>query len=180
MKFTETFLEGVFMIELEKIEDERGYFARIFDSKKFEVLGLSSKISQISISNNKIKGTIRGMHYQINPFEEDKIIHCIKGKIFDVIIDLRPKSKTFKKWIGVDLTSKNNKIIYIPKGMAHGFQTLENNTEIIYQISEFFMPKFANGVRWDDPAFKIKWPLKPTIISEKDRNYEFFNDKIIH
>lgn len=175
MIFSKTKLDDVFIIELEKIEDERGFFARFYDIKKFEELGLNPKIVQCNISFNKKKGTIRGMHYQTHPFEEDKIIHCTRGAIFDVVIDLRTKSKTFKKWFGINLNAEEHKMLYIPKGFAHGFQTLEDNTEVFYQMSEFFMSEYSRGVRWDDNAFQITWPLKPTIISEKDQSYQPFD-----
>jgi len=173
MIFTKTEFDGVYIIELEKIEDDRGFFARYYDIKKFKEMGLNPKIAQCSISFNKKKGTIRGMHYQIQPFQEEKLVYCNKGKIFDVIIDLRPKSKTFKKWLGITLDS-HNKIIYIPKGFAHGFQTLQNNTLVNYQISEFLMPEYSRGIKWNDSNFQIKWPLKPTIISKKDQSYQQF------
>lgn len=173
MIFTKTEFEGVYIIELEKKEDERGFFARYYDLKKFKEMGLNPKIAQCSISFNKKKGTIRGMHYQTYPFQEEKLVWCNKGKIFDVIIDLRPKSKTFKKWLGVTLDSFN-KIIYIPKGFAHGFQTLQNNTFVNYQISEFFLLEFSRGIKWNDSSFQIKWPIKPTVISKKDKSYQKF------
>ena len=178
MKFQKIDFDNVYLIEIEKLEDSRGFFARTFDSKIFEEKGLVSKFIQFSISHNIQKGTIRGMHYQINPYSETKLITCNSGKIFDVLIDLRPESRTFKKWFGIELNSKNHNMIYIPDGFAHGFQTLEDNSEVVYHISQIFMPKFARGIRWDDPEFKIKWPLKPTLISQKDRNWEFFNDKL--
>jgi len=174
MIFSKTKFDGVFVIELERLKDERGFFARSFDAKKFEDLGLSPKIVQCNISFNEKRGTIRGMHYQAKPFEEDKTIRCTKGSIFDVVIDLREQSKTFKKWLGINLSAAEQKMIYIPKGFAHGFQTLEDNTEVFYQMSEFFTPECSRGIRWDDATFQIKWPLKSTMISEKDRAYKSF------
>ncbi len=174
MIFTETKLKGAFTIKLEKHEDERGFFARTWDQKKFEECGLNSKIVQCNISFNKKKGTLRGMHYQISPYEEAKLVHCTKGKIFDVIIDLRSKSETFKEWIGIELCSESHMMFYVPEGFAHGFQTLEDNTEVFYQMSEFYIPEYARGVRWDDPSFQIKWPLKSTIISRNDLSYPPF------
>lgn len=174
MIFTETKLKGVFIIELEKLEDERGFFARTWDKKTFEEYGLNSKVVQCSISFNKLKGTIRGMHFQIPPYEESKIVNCIKGKIFDVIIDMRSDSETFKKWISIELSDLNKKMIYIPEGCAHGFQTLEDNTLVYYQISEIYSPDHARGVRWDDKAFQIEWPYKKTVISKKDSSYQSF------
>jgi len=174
MKFKKTKLEGTYVIELEKQEDERGFFARVWDKKQFQNMGLSYEIQQCSISFNKKKGTMRGMHYQEPPYEEVKLVRCTKGKIFDVIIDLRKNSTTFKKWISVELSAENHKIIYVPEGFAHGFQTLEDNTEVFYQMSQFYNPDSARGVKWDDKAFNIKWPLKPTLLSEKDQSYEDF------
>ena len=174
MIFTETKLKGAFIIEPEKLEDERGFFARTWDKKEFEERGLNPKLVQCDISFNKKKGTLRGMHYQIAPYEEAKIVRCTKGSIFDVIIDLRPKSKTFKEWIGVELSSSKHKMIYVPEGFAHGFETLEDNTEVFYQMSEVYVPEYAKGVRWDDPLFKINWLLNTPIISKKDLSYEFF------
>jgi dTDP-4-dehydrorhamnose 3,5-epimerase len=175
MIFSKTGINGAYVIKLEKNNDMRGFFARTWDAKEFKKFGLNPKIVQCSVSFNKKKGTIRGMHYQINPYGEDKLIRCTRGKIFDVIIDLRPKSSTFKKWFGVELSDKNYKMLYIPEGVAHGFQTLEDNAEVFYQISEFFMSKYARGIRWNDEVFRIRWPLKPTIISKKDRAYEPFD-----
>lgn len=174
MIFTETKLKGAFMIEPEKLEDERGFFARTWDKKKFEEYGLNSKLSQCSISFNKKKGTLRGMHYQGTPYDEVKLIRCTKGKTFDVIIDLRPKSTTFKEWFGLELGEENYKMLYVPQGFAHGFQTLTDNTEVFYQISEYYMQNFSMGVRWNDPVFDIKWTLVPTVISKKDQSYPDF------
>ena len=176
MIFKKTNLEDAYVIELEKIEDERGFFARVWDSKKFLENNLNPNIVQCNISQSKLKGTIRGLHYQKNPFEENKLIRCTKGKIFDVLLDLRPKSKTFKKYGGFELSEDNHKMVYVPEGFAHGFQTLENNTEVFYQVSQFYTPNSENGIRWNDPAFKIKWPLKVTEISQKDQNWKLFKE----
>ena len=175
MIFSETKLSGAYIIDVEKIEDERGFFARTFDKDEFSKLGLESEFVQSSISVNNKKGTIRGMHYQIKPYEESKIVRCIKGRIFDVIIDLRTDSKTFKEWFSIELSGDNYKILYVPKGFAHGFQTLEDNTEVLYHMFQNFSPKHSAGFRWDDPTIDIKWPLKMTVISEKDRNLTDFN-----
>lgn len=174
MIFTETKLGGAFIIEVEKIKDERGFFARTWDQKKMEGHGLNSKIFQCNISFNKKKGTLRGLHYQVAPFKEAKLVRCSRGRIFDVIIDLRGKSKTYKEWLGVELSEKNYKMLYVPEGFAHGFQTLEDDTEVFYQMSQIYAPKCAKGIRWNDDVFKIRWPLKPSIISEKDLSYESF------
>ena len=177
MRFVETNLKGAFIIESETINDDRGFFARTWCSKEFKEHGLNPNLSQISIAYNKKKYTIRGMHYQLAPHEETKLVRCSRGSIYDVIIDLRPTSKTFKEWISANLTQDNNKMIYLPEGCAHGYQTLEDNTEVIYHISVFHVPELYRGVRWDDPAFKIQWPeVKNIIISKKDKGYQDFKN----
>ena len=172
MKFSETKLSGAFVIEIEKIEDERGFFARIWDNNEFKKQGLSSKLMQCSVSFNKNKGTLRGMHFQKEPFQEVKIVKCIQGKIFDVIIDLRVESRTYKKWFGVELSADKQKMIYVPEGFAHGFQTLEDNTHVLYQMSNWFSPEHEKGIRWDDKDFNIKWPITNLIISKKDLSHK--------
>jgi dTDP-4-dehydrorhamnose 3,5-epimerase len=174
--FKETKLKGAYVIEIEPIEDDRGFFARTFCQKEFEQLGLNLCIAQCNISINRKKGTLRGMHYQAAPHEEAKLVSCTKGSINDVIIDLRLGSLTYGRWISVELSAENRKMLYIPKGFAHGFQTLEDDTEIFYQMSEFYHPESARGVRWDDPAFGIEWPLEEKVISEKDSAYLFLID----
>jgi len=173
--FTETELKGAFVIDVEKLDDERGFFARTWDKEEFEKHGLNSNVTQCSISVNKKKGTIRGMHYQSKPYEESKIVRCTKGKIFDVIIDLRLNSRTFKKWFGIELSADNYICMYIPEGFAHGFQTLEDDSEVFYKISESYEPEYSKGIRWNDDFFKIKWPLVPTIISKKDKKFSKFD-----
>mgnify|MGYP001263989547 CR=1 FL=1 len=169
-------VKGLYVIELERPEmDERGFFTRIWDKKIFEDKGLNSDLVQISFSFNKTRGTIRGMHFQKKPFAEVKLVRCTRGKIFDVIIDLRAKSNTFMKWISVELNSDNLKMLYIPEGFAHGFQTLEDNTEVSYQMTQYYMPEFAEGIRWDDTQFNIDWPIKFPILSEKDKKYSDFD-----
>ena len=175
MLFTETGLEDAYVVELEKKEDHRGFFARSWDAKEFSKHNLNSKLVQCNISFSKKRGTLRGMHYQTKPFEESKLIRCTKGKIFDAIIDLRPSSKTFKKWFGIELTEENYKMLFVPEGFAHGFQSLVDNTEIIYQVSEFYTPGSELGIHWNDPAFNIKWPVKEKIITEKDNSWKFFD-----
>ena len=172
MKFIETRLKGAFIIEPEKLEDERGFFARTFCEEEFSKHRLDSKIVQCNISFNWKKNTIRGMHYQVAPYEEAKLVRCIKGAIYDVIIDLRPQSFTFKQWIAMELTAKNRIMLYVPEGFAHGFQTLDDNTEVFYQMSEFYHPECARGVRWNDRTFKIEWPFADPILSSKDRLYK--------
>jgi dTDP-4-dehydrorhamnose 3,5-epimerase len=175
MIFSKTKLSDACIIEIEKIEDERGFFARIWDKEKFLENGIGSEFLQSSISLSKKKGTIRGMHYQTKPFEESKIVRCTRGSIFDVIIDLRADSKTFKEWFGIKLSENNYRCMYIPKGFAHGFQTLENDSEVTYQISETYKPEYSKGICWNDKFFEIKWPLIPTIMSKKDEKFPKFN-----
>lgn len=174
MKFLKTEIEDLIIIQIEKNEDQRGYFARTWDKKIFEVQGLNSNLVQCNTSFSKKAGTLRGMHFQDSPFEEIKLVRCTKGKIFDVIIDLRPKSLTFKKWVSIELSEKNLKMVYVPEGCAHGFQTLEDNSEVFYQVSQFYSPQHENGIRWNDPTFQIKWPLKLTMISKKDLSFPDF------
>ena len=172
MKFHETILKGAYIIEIEKTEDERGFFARTFDKKSFLKLDLETELFQCNVSFNKKAGTLRGMHYQTYPYEEVKIVRCTKGKIFDVIIDLRPDSQSYKKWFGIELSYENHKMIYIPKGFAHGFQTLEDNTEIFYHMSDCYMPEYARGISWNDKAIDIRWPINHPIISDNDKSYK--------
>ncbi len=171
MIFTETKLSGAFVIDPERFEDDRGFFARTWCVREFKTHGLNSRLVQCSVSNNKQKATLRGMHYQAAPHAETKLVRCTKGAIYDVIIDLREDSSTFRQWVAVELTAENRRMLYIPEGFAHGFQTLSDDTEVFYQISEFYHPESARGVRWDDPAFGIEWPLEATIMSEKDSSY---------
>ena len=172
MKFLETELNGAFIIKFEKHEDERGFFTRVWDKKLFQENGLNSDLLQISFSFSKKRGTLRGMHLQKKPFEESKLVRCTNGKIFDVIIDLRQKSSTYKKWISMELSSDNLQGLYIPEGFAHGFQTLEDNCEVCYHMSNWFSPEHARGIRWDDEEFNITWPINNPIISKKDLSYE--------
>lgn len=177
MKLVKTDLKGCYILEIEKILDHRGFFARVWDKDMFKKNHLTENLIQSGISFNKKKYTIRGMHYQSKPFEEVKVVRCTRGKIFDVIIDLRTNSSTFKKWISVELSEDNHQMIYIPTGMAHGFQTLEDNTEVFYQISQYYNPEYSKGVRWDDPEFSINWPNKSPILSEKDSKYADFKEQ---
>lgn len=172
MIFTETELRGAFVVEPELHVDERGLFARMFCREEFIAYGFDPNIAQCNISFNKKKGTLRGLHYQGNPFEEVKLVRCTRGAIYDVIVDLRPRSATYRQWISVELTQDNRKAIYVPKGFAHGFQTLDDNSEIIYQMSESYHPDYSLGIRWDDPALAITWPpVAQRIISAKDLAY---------
>ena len=172
MLFKETKLKEAYIIELEPLEDERGFFARSFCQKEFEEHSLNFRIVQCSLSYNKKKGTLRGMHYQVAPYEEAKLVSCIRGAIYDVIIDLRAGSPTYCQWFAVELTAENYKLVYVPEGFAHGFQTLEEDTVVFYQMCEFYHPECALGVRWDDPAFGIEWPIKQLVISSKDQSYK--------
>src|SRR4030042_5331835 len=171
MIFTKSILNDAFVIDIEKKEDDRGFFARSWCRREFEAHGLNPNLAQCNISFNPQKGTLRGMHFQTAPCEEVKIVRCTRGEIYDVIIDLRPGSSTFKEWLGVTVSEEKRNMLYIPKGFAHGFLTLKDNTEVFYQMSEFYSPDHARGVRWNDPAFGILWPGKVQLISDKDRNY---------
>lgn len=169
MKFIETDLTGAYLIELDLKEDERGFLARTFCRSEFEKQGLESRLAQANISFNARRGTLRGMHYQAQPFAEVKLVHCVQGALYDVIIDLRPDSQSYCCYYGVKLNAENRSMLYVPEGFAHGFQTLEDNTVIYYMISEFYAPQYARGVRWNDPVFGISWPFSDPIISERDR-----------
>lgn len=174
MLFTETKLKGAYIIDLERREDERGFFARSWCAEEFENLGLNTRLVQCNVSFNVKKGTLRGMHYQVEPYPEAKVVRCTIGAIYDVIVDLRSDSPTFRQWVGVELSVENRRALYIPEGFAHGFQTLMDNTEVFYQMSEFFHPECARGVRWDDPAFGIEWPTDDRIVSVRDQDYPEF------
>ena len=169
MKFSETTLPGAFVIDIEPSEDERGFFARTFCRQEFEARGLNPDLAQCNISFNQRKGTLRGMHYQAPPDEEAKVVRCTAGVVYDVIADLRRDSGTYGKWVGVELSADNHRTLYIPKGCAHGFQTLADNCEIFYQISVEYNPASFRGVRYDAPVLAIKWPLPVTVTSERDR-----------
>ena len=176
MVFVETKLPGVYIIEVEKREDERGLFARTFCQHEFEAHGLNPRVAQCSTSFNKKKGTLRGMHYQGAPYAEDKMVRCVAGAIYDVAVDLRGDSPTYKQWVSIELTEDNRKALYIPAGCAHGFQTLVDDTEVYYQISEFYHPEAAKGIRWNDPAFAIGWPIAALVVSARDAGYANFED----
>ena len=178
MFFTETRLKGSFVIEPELLEDSRGFFARTWCQQEMKEQAINPRLVQCNISFNKAKGTLRGMHFQVAPYEEAKLVRCTRGAIYDVIIDLRPESPTFKQHCTVILAAHNYKMLYIPEGLAHGFLTLEDNVEVFYQMSEFYSLEHARGVRWNDPAFGIAWPLNPSIISERDRNYSDFDNQL--
>jgi dTDP-4-dehydrorhamnose 3,5-epimerase len=177
MKFFETALENVYIIDTEVVQDKRGYFTRTFCEREFIKQGLDFRIVQSSISFTRKKGTIRGMHLQRRPRTEDKIVRCQKGKIYDVVIDLRNDSSTFGRWIAQELSAVNRRMLYIPKGCAHGFQTLEDNCEVLYFMSEYYSSDHATGVLWDDEFFHVDWPLEVAAISEKDTHWLPFNEK---
>ena len=175
MKFTQTRLSGAYIIDLDKIGDDRGFFARAFCVDEFREHGLTEKIVQMNNSNAARKGTLRGMHYQLAPAAETKLVRCIRGSLYDVIIDLREGSSTFGEHVGVELTADNRKMFYVPKGFAHGFITLEDDTEAFYFVDEFYAPDLERGVRWNDPRFAIDWPIEPKVLSEKDRSHPDFD-----
>lgn len=177
MIFTQTKLAGAFIIDLKKLEDDRGFFARTFCENEFKEQGIDIKIVQANTNLSLKKGTIRGMHYQNHPYEEDKVVRCTKGALFDVIIDLRKDSPTYKQWIGVELTENNHRALLVPKGFAHGFLTLEDNTEANYLVSQFYTPGAESGIRYNDPQFNIEWPFEPVVVSEKDANHPDYEEK---
>ena len=175
MIFAETSLKGAFVLELEKREDERGFFARSWCREEFAAHNLNPAIAQCNVSFNRSKGTLRGMHYQAVPFEEAKLVRCTAGAVYDVIIDLRLDSATYKQHIAEVLSAANRRMLYVPEGFAHGFQTLEDDTEVFYQMSQVHSPEHARGVRYNDPAFGIRWPIGEPVIAGRDRNYPDFN-----
>lgn len=179
MIFTETKLPGAFVITLEKREDERGFFARTFCQNEFRDHGLNPNLAQCNISYNKLAGTLRGMHFQAPPHPEAKLIHCVKGSIYDVILDLRQRSRTYGNHVSVVLTATEHNMIYVPEEFAHGFITLEDETEVYYLMSDFHAPHAARGVRWNDSAFALKWPRPPRVISERDATYPDFTPNIL-
>jgi dTDP-4-dehydrorhamnose 3,5-epimerase len=173
--FQETGLKGAFVVDLERKEDERGFFARTWCQKEFEAHGLNPRLVQAGLSYNRLRGTLRGLHYQATPFQEAKLIRCLRGGIYDVIVDLRPESPTYLRWIGIDLNAENRTMLYIPEGFAHGFQTLADETEVFYQMTQFYEPGAERGARWDDPAFSICWPeVENRVISARDRSWPLF------
>ena len=177
MIFNETTLPGARVILPERMEDARGFFARTWCRREFEAQGLDSRLVQCSISHNRRRGTLRGMHYQGPPHEEAKLIRCTSGSIHDVIIDLRRESPTYLRHVAVVLSARERNMLYVPAGFAHGFQTLEDDTEVLYQMSEYYEPSSARGVRWNDPIFAIEWPPAERIIVERDRNYPDYDPR---
>lgn len=176
MIFTETALAGAYFIDLQKHTDERGFFARSWCQQEFAAQGLAPCMVQGNVSYNLHTGTLRGLHYQTPPHSEVKVVRCTRGALYDVIVDLRPASATYKQWIGVELTADNYRMIYVPEGFAHGFLTLTDGTEATYLVSAFYTPGAERGLRYDDPAFTISWPLAVRVISEKDRLWPSFSE----
>ncbi|MDB5882731.1 MAG: dTDP-4-dehydrorhamnose 3,5-epimerase [Ramlibacter sp.] len=174
MIFSETGLKGAFILDLERREDERGFFARSWCRDEFEAHGLNPALAQCNVSFNRRRGTLRGMHYQADPFAEAKLVRCTAGSVYDVIIDLRPGSPTFKQHIGEVLSAANHRMMYVPEGFAHGFQTLQDDTEVFYQMSQFYSPAHGRGVRYDDPVFGIEWKIADPVMAERDRSYPDF------
>jgi dTDP-4-dehydrorhamnose 3,5-epimerase len=175
MKFIKTEIDGAYVIELDKIGDDRGFFARVWCKDEFRKLELNCNFVQANRSFSRDKGTIRGLHYQLAPYGEVKLMSCTKGKIYDVLVDLRSDSVSFKKWIGVELSEENRKMLYVPEGCAHAYQTLENNSEVFYPTTSFYNHAAERGVRWNDPMFNIDWPIKQNLtISEKDKSWQDF------
>jgi dTDP-4-dehydrorhamnose 3,5-epimerase len=171
LKFLETPLIGLYIVELETLHDDRGFFARSFCTREFEALGLDSMVAQCNISFNDKAGTLRGLHFQAPPHEEAKLIRCTRGAIYDVAVDIRRGSRTYLSWHAIELTPDNRRMMLIPRGFAHGFQTLLDSSEVFYQMSQYYHPESARGLRWNDPALAITWPIRNAILSEKDRMY---------
>lgn len=176
MLFTETKLKGAFVLEIEPREDNRGFFARTFCQNEFQAHGMNPLVVQCNIAYNKKIGTLRGMHFQRAPHQEAKLVRCTRGKIYDVMLDLRRNSPTYKQWTSAELTEDNHKMLYIPEGFAHGYQTLTETAEVIYQVSQFYAPDSASGVRHNDPAFGIHWPLEVSSISDLDKGWPNYDD----
>lgn len=176
VRFSETELQGAYLIELDRHEDNRGFFARVWCQKEFAEHGLAPAVVQANISFNAMAGTLRGMHYQSVPYEEAKLVRCTRGGIYDVMVDLRPHSLTYKHWIGVELTAENYTMLYVPTGFAHGFITLHDSTEVSYLVSEAYMPGAERGMRWNDPAVGINWPRPVEVISEKDASWPYLSE----
>jgi len=172
--FEPTEVDGAWLVGLDPHQDDRGFFARLWDASEFEARGLASSLDQCSLSYNRRAGTVRGMHYQAAPREEIKVVRCVRGSIYDVLLDLRPASTTYRQWVGRELTSDNRLCCYVPRGVAHGFQTLTDDAEVLYLIAGPYDPDLARGVRWNDPAFNIRWPLTAAGISDRDRLFPDF------
>jgi dTDP-4-dehydrorhamnose 3,5-epimerase len=177
MRFTQLSLPGAYLIELQPHADERGFFARTFAEEEFAAHGLQTRFPQSNLSRNRKAGTLRGMHYAVAPSEETKVVRCASGAIHDVIIDLRADSPTYAQWVAVELTGENGRALYVPTGFAHGFLTLADDTDVVYQMGDVFRPETARGFRWDDPAFGVIWPHPPVVISSRDATYPDFQGR---
>jgi dTDP-4-dehydrorhamnose 3,5-epimerase len=175
MRFTETTVHGAYLVEIERLADDRGFFGRGWCRREFETHGLTSTLAQANIGFSLKRGTLRGLHYQLAPYQEAKLVRCTMGVIYDVVVDLRRDSPTWLRWHGVELTAHNRHMLYVPEGCAHGYQTLVDDTEVLYQTSEFYVPEYAGGVRYDDPAFQIHWPTAVQVISEADRRWPAYS-----
>ena len=175
MIFTETGLAGAWLVDLNKFEDQRGFFARSFCQREFTEHGMNPRVAQCNVSYNHKMGTLRGMHFQVSPFQEAKLVQCTQGAIYDVIIDLRKESPAFGRHLGVELSAREHRMLYIPEGFAHGFLTLEDHTSVFYLMSEFYAPEYARGFRWDDPSFNVEWPAEVRVISDKDAAHPDFS-----
>ena len=175
MRFQELALSGAFVIELEQLADERGFFARTWCEREFSEHGLEPRLAQCSVSYNRSQGTLRGLHLQLPPRAETKVVRCTQGAIYDVLLDLRPASPSYGRWTAVTLSAENRRAVYVPRGCVHGFQTLADETNVDYQISEFYAPELARGVRWNDPRFAITWPQPASSMSARDMNYPDFD-----
>lgn len=174
VRFVGTKIPGVYLVEPDALEDERGFFARAWCVREFAARGLAPRFVQCNLSYSRRRGTLRGLHYQAPPMAEAKLVRCIRGVVFDVVVDLRPESPTYGQWLGIALAANNRGALYVPEGCAHGFQTLVDDTEVMYPVSQYYAPHYERGVRWDDPAFGIQWPLPDPIISAKDRSWQDF------
>lgn len=177
MRFTETPLRDVYLIDLERRGDDRGFFARVFCTREFGKFGLATEFVQVNNSLSGDRGTLRGMHYQLAPHAETKIVRCLRGALWDCVLDIRPDSPSFGQWFGAELTAENRRMMYVPKGCAHGLLTLEDETEAFYFVDAFYAPEQERGVRWNDPRFAIRWPLEPAILSNKDRAHPDWNPR---
>jgi dTDP-4-dehydrorhamnose 3,5-epimerase len=179
MIFTTTEIEGVVVVTPDQFDDERGFFARTWGLDEFEAHGLDTRVVQRNLSYNRRTGTLRGMHYQRAPHAEVKLVSCLSGAIYDVAIDLRPKSATFGKWLGAELRADTGTMLYVPEGCAHGYLALEPNSTVEYLISEFYHPESAGGVRWNDPFFAVRWPAEPTVMNDRDRSWPDFEPSLL-
>jgi dTDP-4-dehydrorhamnose 3,5-epimerase len=177
MLFSQTSIDGAFLIRPEPVEDERGFFARTFCVRELAEHGLDPQVVQRSVSYNKRRGTLRGMHYQVAPHEESKLVSCLRGSIYDVVIDLRPASATYRRWVAATLTADGFETLFVPQGCAHGFVTLTDDALVHYEISSFHQPESARGVRYDDPAFGIEWPIAPVVINARDLSFAPYRDR---